>query len=60
MHNSLIVRIAVMLLIPTAAFLGFFLHEVIYTWDATLPYIPMAITATIILMMWAVMDLLDY
>lgn len=59
MHNSFIVRLAIMAFIPTAAFLGFFLHEVIYVWAPALPFIPMGITGTLVLMMWAANDLLD-
>jgi hypothetical protein len=59
MHMSLIVRLALAVMIPAAAFLGFFLHEVIYVWAPALPVIPMAIMGALVVMMWATMDLTD-
>jgi hypothetical protein len=57
MHQSIIARVACVLCIPAAAFLGFFLCDFIYNWDAQLPYIPMGVTGLLVLMMWMVADL---
>lgn len=59
MHQSIIVRLCIMAMVPLAAALGWLLYAFMYVLEAPSPLIPMTFGAAIVLMMWAVMDLTD-
>jgi hypothetical protein len=60
MHNSLITRLAVLLIIVLATAEGFMLHYFLEVVQPASPIIPLALAAGFIINLWAAWDLLDY
>jgi hypothetical protein len=59
MHNSMVVRICLMLQVPLASIIGWLFYAFVYELGVESPLIPCSLVAIIVLMMWASMELTD-